>query len=257
MVLATARSSPVRGGARNALGAVDAVGGVHSRRLRGPIVVLWRAGLRIHEALTLAESDLARRRGSLLVRPGKGGRRREVGMPRPARSCGASPMCGALHAALTSARRRRDAAADSPRAHRSRGAPGDVSHGRDLVTAGLRDPVFGHRHLPGPPRDRTAVPAGAVCDDARVRWSGSPRRGARRLHVQTLTPAKDCEQRCGAQSTGRAASSPLLDARRRTTARTARRRAGDLRTRAPRRHSRERCFSTTDTSIARTERLAQ
>jgi hypothetical protein len=54
--------------------------GVHGRRLRGLIVVLWRAGLRIHEALALAEGDLDRRRGSLLVRRGKGGRRREVGM---------------------------------------------------------------------------------------------------------------------------------------------------------------------------------
>jgi site-specific recombinase XerD len=54
--------------------------GVHGRRLRGLIVVLWRAGLRIHEALTLAEADLDPRRGSLLVRRGKGGRRREVGM---------------------------------------------------------------------------------------------------------------------------------------------------------------------------------
>ena len=42
--------------------------------------MLWRAGLRIHEALALSESDLDRRRGSLLVRRGKGGRRREVGM---------------------------------------------------------------------------------------------------------------------------------------------------------------------------------
>jgi len=42
--------------------------------------VLWRAGLRIHEALALSERDLDRRRGSLLVRRGKGGRRREVGM---------------------------------------------------------------------------------------------------------------------------------------------------------------------------------
>src|SRR5215218_10566648 len=49
--------------------------GVHGRRLRGLIVVLWRAGLRIHEALALAEGDLDRRRGSLLVRRGKGGRR--------------------------------------------------------------------------------------------------------------------------------------------------------------------------------------
>ena len=50
------------------------------RRTRGLIVVLWRAGLRISEALALAESDLEPRRGSLLVRSGKGGKRREVGM---------------------------------------------------------------------------------------------------------------------------------------------------------------------------------
>jgi site-specific recombinase XerD len=54
--------------------------GPHGRRLRALIVVLWRAGLRIHEALALTESDLDRRRGSLLLRRGKGGRRREVGM---------------------------------------------------------------------------------------------------------------------------------------------------------------------------------
>ena len=44
------------------------------------IVVLWRAGLRIHEALALAETDLEERRGSLLVRHGKGDKWREVGM---------------------------------------------------------------------------------------------------------------------------------------------------------------------------------
>jgi site-specific recombinase XerD len=54
--------------------------GPHGRRLRALIVVLWRAGLRINEALALTEADLDRRRGSLLVRRGKGGRRREVGM---------------------------------------------------------------------------------------------------------------------------------------------------------------------------------
>jgi site-specific recombinase XerC len=52
----------------------------HGRRLRGLIVILWRAGLRIQEALALAESDLDQRRGAVLVRRGKGGRRREVGM---------------------------------------------------------------------------------------------------------------------------------------------------------------------------------
>jgi integrase len=41
--------------------------------------VLWRAGLRVEEALALTEHDLDQRRGSLLVRRGKGGRRREVG----------------------------------------------------------------------------------------------------------------------------------------------------------------------------------
>jgi site-specific recombinase XerD len=59
--------------------------GRHGRRLRGLIVLLWRAGLRIHEALALNESDLDDRRGSLLVRRGKGGRRREVGMDEWAR----------------------------------------------------------------------------------------------------------------------------------------------------------------------------
>ncbi len=57
----------------------DNAGGV---RLRGLIVVLWRAGLRISEALALAESDLDAGRGAILVRHGKGGKRREVGMDR-------------------------------------------------------------------------------------------------------------------------------------------------------------------------------
>ena len=51
-------------------------------RLRAVIVVLWRAGLRISEALALSESDLDRRRGAVLVRDRKGGKRREVGMDR-------------------------------------------------------------------------------------------------------------------------------------------------------------------------------
>ena len=51
-------------------------------RLRGVIVMLWRAGLRISEALSLSETDLDPDRGAVLVRHGKGEKRREVGMDR-------------------------------------------------------------------------------------------------------------------------------------------------------------------------------
>jgi len=44
--------------------------GTGGARLRGLIVVLWRAGLSISEALALAESDLERSRGAILVRRG-------------------------------------------------------------------------------------------------------------------------------------------------------------------------------------------
>jgi integrase len=56
--------------------------GPDGARLRALIIVLWRAGLRISEALDLAETDLDRSRGAVVVRAGKGGRRREVGMDR-------------------------------------------------------------------------------------------------------------------------------------------------------------------------------
>src|SRR3954465_13208389 len=49
-------------------------------RLRALVVVLWRAGLRLGEALALVESDLDPARGSVLVRHGKGDKRRESGM---------------------------------------------------------------------------------------------------------------------------------------------------------------------------------
>jgi len=45
--------------------------GLHGDRVRGLIVVLWRAGLRISEALDLREGDLEPGRGALLVREGR------------------------------------------------------------------------------------------------------------------------------------------------------------------------------------------
>jgi integrase-like protein len=52
---------------------------VHGLRLRELIVVMWRAGLRIGEALALTESDLDPDRGAILVRHGKGDKRLGVG----------------------------------------------------------------------------------------------------------------------------------------------------------------------------------
>jgi site-specific recombinase XerC len=92
-------------------------------RLRGVIVVLWRAGLRITEALSLAETDLDQDRGALVVRHGKGDKRREVGMDRwgwthlalwlelrrPCRSVHCSACCAA-RPAVARARRQESAA---------------------------------------------------------------------------------------------------------------------------------------------------
>ncbi len=49
-------------------------------RLRALIIVLWRAGLRISEALSLTDSDLDRESGTVFVRYGKGGRSDLVGI---------------------------------------------------------------------------------------------------------------------------------------------------------------------------------
>jgi site-specific recombinase XerD len=52
-------------------------GGLRNRAL---IVVLWRGGLRCQEALDLELRDVDREKGTLLIRHGKGDRRRVVGM---------------------------------------------------------------------------------------------------------------------------------------------------------------------------------
>jgi integrase len=69
-----------RGWRRSSRSCACAGTGVHGARVRGLIVVLWRAGLRIAEGLSLGEGDLDQGRGAILGRFGKGGRRREVGM---------------------------------------------------------------------------------------------------------------------------------------------------------------------------------
>jgi site-specific recombinase XerD len=98
--------------------------GPHGFRLRGLIVVLWRAGLRIHEALALTESDLDRRRGSLLVRRGKGGRRREVGMDewgwehlQPGLTCASSSRSAHLFCVITGLTRGRPWSAGAHPSH--------------------------------------------------------------------------------------------------------------------------------------------
>ena len=58
----------------------EAGNGAYADRVRALIAILWRAGLRISEALALSESDLDPKTGSVLVRVGKGGMRRMVGM---------------------------------------------------------------------------------------------------------------------------------------------------------------------------------
>lgn len=48
----------------------------HGRRLAAIIILMWRTGLRISEALALQESDLHPEDGSIVVRHGKGDKRR-------------------------------------------------------------------------------------------------------------------------------------------------------------------------------------
>ena len=121
--------------------------GPEAMRLRGVIIVLWRAGLRISEALALAETDLDRQRGSVLVRAGKGGRRREVGMDRWAweqldrwLELRRSVPVGALFCVLRGPTRGRPCSPAGIRAqlHRSRWRPG--------FAAGSRPHQLRHAH---------------------------------------------------------------------------------------------------------------
>jgi hypothetical protein len=61
----------------------------HGWRVRAMIVVLWRAGLRVEEALALTENDLDSRRGSVLFATAK-----EDGDARSAWTIGVGSSCG-------------------------------------------------------------------------------------------------------------------------------------------------------------------
>ena len=172
-------------------------------RLRALIVLLWRAGLRISEALALQESDLDRARGAVLIRRGKGGKRREVGMDRwaweqldpwieirrrtPDR--GASlcdprtdrrPAMGGVGRAETAASRSRRSGRSAPvraapataRPRRKDGSRGSAARG-DPAPARARQPRH-HQHLPPghrQQRDHQHRPRTTIADDLRQRRS--------------------------------------------------------------------------------------
>jgi Phage integrase family len=141
----------------------------HGRRLRGLIAVLWRSGLRIREALALPGADLDYLRGALLVRRGKGGRRREVGIRRTvaaAVSAGVSLLTnsGTSTPSRWPARACRWIVIQLQLGHSTR---------HRLPARRARDP---HRGRSAPPR---LTPSSSICD----RWSAvsSPAPWRRRI----------------------------------------------------------------------------
>jgi site-specific recombinase XerD len=148
----------------------------HGLRLRAMIVMLWRGGLRIQEALDLTESDLDARRGSILVRAGKGNKRREVGMDpwawsdhlAPWVACRAQLPLGPLFCVIDGATRGRPWSATAVRAElrryalaagvRRRFAPHQLRHAHavELAREGVPLPVI-QRQLGHPYVSTTSV----------------------------------------------------------------------------------------------------
>lgn len=153
-------------------------------RVRGLVVVLWRAGLRIQEALELAEGDLDQRRGALLVRSGKNGRRREVGMD----------DWGWEHLALWSARRLElppgplFCIIDGPTAGRPWPQTGARAQLRRLaVTAGVRRRFAPHqlRHAHAVEMAREGVPLNVI-----QRQLGHSNLGVTSVYLQGIDSAE-------------------------------------------------------------------
>ncbi len=122
-------------------------------RLRGVIVVLWRAGLRISEALALNETDLDAERGALMIRYGKGDKRREVGMDRwawvAARTVARAPQRAAGRpAVLRCARPHPRTAVRASGAPRSIAPSGDGSWRAAPLRASSASPRARRRYVP-------------------------------------------------------------------------------------------------------------
>ena len=162
-------------------------------RLRAVIVVLWRAGLRISEALALSESDLDRRRGAVLVRHGKGGKRREVGMDRWAweqldpwfelraePACRRTVLCGPRTDPRATVRAGWDSRRAAPRRHGGRGPP-TVRAAPAPPRARGRDVPRGHPAAGHPAPARARRPRGHQHLSARDRQHRDHPRGLRTL----------------------------------------------------------------------------
>lgn len=121
---------------------IDSLTGLRNRTL---IIVLWRTGLRISEALALREKDVDLVEGRLVVQRGKGGKRRVMGLDQ-----------GTVDALEEWIRRRMELAPPSaaPLFCTQGGGPIDASYIRRLLprlarTAGVQKRVHAHglRHL--------------------------------------------------------------------------------------------------------------
>jgi len=132
-------------------------GGVHGRRLRGLIVVLWRAGLRICEALALAERAAAAAHGRPRVAPLTTQNSGPTGSSTRASSRGSS--CSHAQSSMPTSRRRpplpRSTSSDPRRASRSASEPRRVAR-----EAGVRRCFAPHqlRHAHAVEMAREGVP---------------------------------------------------------------------------------------------------
>jgi integrase len=106
--------------------------GPDGARLRALIVVLWRAGLRISEALALAETDMESRRGAVLVRHGKATSVARSGWT-PGDGSNSSPGSSSAPIFPSDPRRRPARSHPAPiRARRTSGSPRSTS--KELIT---------------------------------------------------------------------------------------------------------------------------